>query len=96
MLKIKINRDEFDKINSLLPDICPEASFSLQTQDDNLVKFGFCNSAPCVVGFEMTAQAFCEMLDALNDIEIDAFKFIDKETTEDEECDFYEYFTTKY
>ena len=50
MLKIKINRDEFDKINSLLPDICPEASFSLQTQDDNLVKFGFCNSARVLLG----------------------------------------------
>ena len=77
MLKIKVNRDEFDKINSLLPDICPEASFSLQTQDDNLVKLGFCNSAPCIVEFDMTAQAFYEMLDALNDIEIDAFNVLD-------------------
>lgn len=77
MVQLKINRDEFDKIQSLLPDICPKVSFSLKTEDDNLVKRGFCNSAPCVVEFDMSAQTFCEMLDTLNDIEIDAFNVLD-------------------
>lgn len=77
MVQLKINRDDFDKIKSLLPDICPAVSFSLQIEDNNLVKLGFCNSAPCVVGFDMSVQAFYEMLDTLNDIEIDAFNGLD-------------------
>ena len=73
MLQIKLNKEDFDKISELLPDICPDVSFSLKEQDDSLVKLGFCNSAPCIIEFDMNAEEFYEMLDTLNDIEIDAF-----------------------
>ena len=73
MLQIKINKEDFNKISMLLPDVCPDVSFSLNTQDDNLVKLGFCDNAPCIVEFDMNAAEFEEMLDTLNDIEIEAF-----------------------
>lgn len=73
MLQVKVSRNDFDKINLLLPDICPEVSFSLISEDTNLVKLGLCNSAPCTIEFNMSAKDFYEMLDTLNDIEVDAF-----------------------
>ncbi len=77
MLQIKVNKEELNKIKSLLPDIYPEASFYLKTNDDNLVKLGFCDSAPYIVEFDMSAEDFYEMLDTLNDIETDAFNVLD-------------------
>ena len=73
MVRLKVSKDEFDKINSLLPDICPNVPFSLKVQDDNLMKLGFCESAPCIVEFDMSTEEFNEMLDTLDDIEVDAF-----------------------
>lgn len=73
MIQIKVNKYDFDKIDVLLPDICPDVCFSLKSHDDNLVLLGFCNSAPCIVEFDMSAEEFYEMLDNLNDIEIDAY-----------------------
>lgn len=73
MLQIKVNKDEFDKINMLLPDVCPDVAFALKSQDDNLAALGLCDSAPCIVEFDLTAEQFIEMLDTLSDIEVDAF-----------------------
>ena len=73
MLQIKVNKDEFEKINALLPDVCPNISFALKLQDDNLEALGLCDSAPCIVEFDLSTEEFYEMLDILNDIEIDAF-----------------------
>lgn len=73
MLQIRVSRNDFDKINLLLPDICPKVSFSLISVDKNLEKLGFCDSAPCTIEFDMSAKDFYEMLDTLNDIETDAF-----------------------
>ena len=73
MVKLKVSKDEFDKIASLLPDICPDISFSLKEQDDNLMKLGFCESAPCIVEFDMSTEEFNEIFDILDDIEVDAF-----------------------
>ena len=73
MLKIKVNKTDFDKINTLLPDVCPNTSFALINEDENLMKLGFCDSATCVVEFDMSVKDFYEMLDTLNEIEIEAF-----------------------
>ena len=91
MVQLKIDRDDFDKIKALLPDICPEVSFSLQTEDDNLVKLGFCDSAPCVVEFDMRAREFYEMLDTLNDIEVDAFNVPDSSESLRNTCAYQQY-----
>ena len=70
---IKINKKEYDKIKTLLPEVCPDVTFTLQSQDDTLEVIGLCDSAPCLVKFDLTTEGFCEMLDELNDIEIDAY-----------------------
>ena len=76
MIQIKVNKNDFNKINLLLPDICPEVSFSLISEDKNLAKLGFCDSAPCTIEFDMSVKDFYEMLDTLNDLEIDAFNSV--------------------
>lgn len=68
-----MNKDECDKVQTLLPDICPIADFSLKVEDGNLAKPGFADSAPCVGEFGLTINEFYELLDELNNIEIDAF-----------------------
>ena len=73
MVQIKMNRDEYNKIQILLPDICPQIGFSLKVEDDNLVVLGLCDSAPCIVEFDMTDSEYEEMLDDLNELEIEAF-----------------------
>lgn len=79
MLQLKMSRNKFDKISALLPDICPDVSFSLKVQDENLESLGFCDSAPCIVEFDMNIDEFYEMLDTLEDIEIDAFNVPDRD-----------------
>lgn len=73
MIQIQVNTDEFQKIKNLLPDICPEVFFELKCQDHNLVNFGICDNAPCIVEFDLSIDDFYEILDLLNDLEIDAF-----------------------
>ena len=53
----------------------------------------------CGVYGAMVHTAFCdeeESIAKFEEMKKELAEFIDKETTEDEECDFYEYFTTKY
>ena len=70
---LKMSREDFDKVEMLLPDLCPDVSFSLISQDDNLVALGFCDSAPCIVEFHLTADEFEELLLELDEIEVEAF-----------------------
>ena len=73
MVQINVSRDDFDKINALFPEIFPDVVFSLKVQDDALVKLGFCDSAPCVVEFDITAREFYDILEELIDLEINAY-----------------------
>ena len=73
MVQMKMNKDEYNKIQILLPDICPQIGFSLKVEDDNLVVLGLCDSAPCIVEFDMTDSEYEETLDDLNELEIEAF-----------------------
>lgn len=70
---LKMSKDDFDKVSTLLPDICPDVDFTLKVQDDNLVALGFCDSAPCIVEFDLTVMEFCDMLLELDSIEEEAF-----------------------
>mgnify|MGYP006991682958 CR=1 FL=1 len=82
MIQVYLNTSEFNKISELLPDICPEVKFTLKAQDDNLVKIGLAESAPCIIEFDTSVEDFYDMLDTLNDIEIDAFNTNDIEPSE--------------
>ena len=73
MIQVHMNKHDYNTVLSLLPNILPEVSFSLIMQDETLVHLGLADSAPCIVAFDMCVDAFYEMLDTLNDIEIDAF-----------------------
>ena len=73
MLYVKMNKDDYNKIHELLPNVYPQIYFSLKEEDDNLVALGLCNSAPCIIEFNITGNEFNEMLEELNDIEIEAF-----------------------
>ena len=77
MLQIKVSKTEFDKINTLLPELCPNVSFTLISQDDVLVSLGFCDSAPCVVEFDLSVEEYNKILDMLDDIEFTAFNIFD-------------------
>ena len=73
MVRIKVDRDDFVKINTLLPDLFPNVNIALKEQDEMLEKLGFCHRAPCIVEIDVTVSGFYEMVDALNDLEIEAY-----------------------
>ncbi|MBQ4568560.1 MAG: hypothetical protein IJA62_00645 [Ruminococcus sp.] len=73
MVKLTLDISSYNRIKTLLPEICPEVEFHLEYIDENLDKLGFCKSAPCFVAFELDEQGFNELIDTLSYIEIDAF-----------------------
>ena len=77
MLQIKVTKTEYDKINTLLPEFSPGVGFKLISQDDVLVSLGFCDSAPCVVEFDLDLEGYKKILDTLDDIEFVAFNIFD-------------------
>ena len=72
-VSVKMNMDDYNKVETLLPDVCPDVACFIKEADHALVNLGLCESAPCVITFGVGAKEFYEMLDMLNDIEIDAF-----------------------
>ena len=73
MLQIKVSKTEFDKINALMPEIFPNVAFKLISMDEILVTLGFCDSAPCIVEFDLELEGYNKILDTLDDIEFEAF-----------------------
>lgn len=73
LVSLKINKNDCIKIERLLPEICPDVSFYTVAEDYNLELLGLCESALCVVVFNLDNDEFKELLDELNNIEIDAF-----------------------
>ena len=86
-----MNKNDYQKIKTLLPQICPDVKFSLISQDDNLVSLGLCDSAPCIVEFDLSAKEFNEMLDELDDIEVNAFSTPNKEFSQSENLAYQKY-----
>ena len=72
-VSLKMNLDDFNKVEKLLPEVCPDVSFFLKEADHNLVKLGLCSSAPCIVKFLLDYNDFEDLLWELDDIETDAF-----------------------
>lgn len=87
MIKLNLELPQYQRLEKQLPDICPDVKFYLECSDENLVKFGFCDVAPCVVVFELDEDDFEKMLyDDLVQIEVDAFNTPDgKDPPEDDE-----------
>ena len=74
LVSLKMNLDDYEKVEKLLPDLRPDVSFSLKEADHNLVRLGVCRSAPCIATFILDSDEFENMLLDLMDIETDAFK----------------------
>lgn len=72
-VSVKMHKDDYNKVETLLPDICPDVACFVKEADHTLVDMGLCKSAPCVITFGVGTEEFYEMLDMLNDVEIDAF-----------------------
>jgi len=62
MIRLNLSEPLYREIEKLLPDICPDVKFSLETVDDNLTALGFCDTPPCVVAFNLNDIEFKEML----------------------------------
>lgn len=73
MFQIKTSKDDYNTIQALLPDICPDVSFSLKSEDTNLYSLGFSKSVPCIIEFDIAVREYYDLLDKLGDIETDAF-----------------------
>ena len=73
MFYIETDKNTYNRIQTLLPDIKPDIKITLMSCDDNLEKLGFCSSAPCVVCFDLSFDELNQLLDDLMQIEIDAF-----------------------
>ena len=73
LISLEMNFDDYKKVKTLLPDVCPDVSFSLKEKDENLVFLGLAKSAPCIVVFHLNEEEFEEMLTTLNFLEIDAY-----------------------
>ncbi len=73
MLYLRTNKELYTQIATLLPDLRPDIKINLLSMDENLEKLGFCQSAPCEVSIELSAEEYEQLLDELMDMEVDAF-----------------------
>ncbi len=73
MFYIRTDKVTYNRINTLLPDIRPDIKITLISCDDNLEKLGFCDSAPCVVSFDLNSDELENLLDELMYMEISAY-----------------------
>ena len=73
LISLKMNLDDYNKVEKLLPDLRPDVAFFLKEVDHNLAKLCLCESAPCVVNFNLNEDEFQELLFTLDDIETEAF-----------------------
>lgn len=72
MFYLNLDRVKYERINLLLPDICPDIKIELRSMDINLERLGFCESAPCVVAFDISKEDYKILLNELMDMETDA------------------------
>ena len=73
MIYLNIDKNTYSQINELLPDIWPEIQIELLVMDENLERLGFCESAPCRVSVDLSAEEYEQLLDELMQLEIDAY-----------------------
>ena len=71
-----MSMEDYEKVESLLPELFPYVSFFVKEADHNLKNLGLCESAPCVVVFNLDSNEFAELIDKLDDIEVDAFNVL--------------------
>ena len=73
LVSLKMNLDDYKKVEELFPDLFPDTAFFLKTADHALVELGLCKSAPCTVTFNLDEDEFEEVILELIDMETDAF-----------------------
>ena len=73
MLKFHLDKNDYEKVAELLPELFPEIKIQLEMCDENLVNLGFCQFAPCIVTLNISQEKFKDIIDELIDIETDAF-----------------------
>ena len=73
MLKFHLDKNDYEKVAELLPELFPEIEIQLEMCDENLVNLGFCQFAPCIVTLNISQEKFEDIIDELIDIETDAF-----------------------
>ena len=73
MFLLETNKELYIKIKEAMFQLYPEIKISLISCDDVLEKMGFCDSAPCVLGFDLTKNEMDALLDDLMQIETEAF-----------------------
>lgn len=72
-MKFHLNKNDYEKVLHLLPELFPDIAIRLEACDDNLVALGLCESAPCIVSLNINQENFEEIIDELINIETDAF-----------------------
>ena len=76
LVTVKMSMADYEKVENLLPELFPDVSFFVKEADHNLKNLGLCESAPCVVVFNLDSNEFAELIDKLDDIEVDAFNLL--------------------
>ena len=84
-ISVKINFDDYNKVERLFPDIFPNIPFFIKEADHNLKKLGLCEYVPCIVMFALDNDEFEDMLNELIDIETNAFNTKNGEHPKDDD-----------
>lgn len=73
MLYVETDKITYNRIKTLFPDLRPDTKITLIACDDNLERLGFCDSAPCLVGFDLTFDELDVLLKELIFMEANAY-----------------------
>ena len=93
MIYLEMEKNLFDIVQCRLPDICPDVRFSLIVADEGLRTLQLSADTPCIVGFDLDANAFQKMLTALEQLEVDAYHTPDGKEPKRTDPDYQRYLT---
>ena len=87
MLYIQTATASYESIRQSLDEVFPQAVTTYISTDTALKSLGFADAPPCVFSLDMTWSEFDDMMEALEQLEVDAFNTPDglapAETDED-------------
>lgn len=73
MIEIEITKEQYMFLLEYFNEYQPDVSVNLIVCDDNLEKFGFCKSAPCIVSLDLDCNRINEILEELDEFEMEAY-----------------------
>ena len=91
MLKFHLNKNDYEKVAKLLPELFPNVEICVESCDDILVALGLCESAPCIIVLNISQEKFEEILNELVDIETGAFNTVHGEYPKDDDLLYQKY-----